>query len=162
VLIQKDRLRPRILLDPLPDKTTESTITIRGVVMADEAVSRVEVSGREALLRPAGAAEVSERLPGTDKAAARDGGQPVLFELSNLRLAEGTNVIAVRPYFRNPARDGDLLEARVVRLPPPPPPAPETPPAAKPAAPKGGGKKPAPKQPPKPPAAPTPGGPGAP
>jgi len=151
VLIQKDRLRPRILLDALPDRTTDEAITIRGIVMADEPVSRVEVSGREALLRPAGAAEVSERLPDSDKAMARDAGQPVLFELVNLRLAEGTNVIAVRPYFRNPARDGDLLEARVVRMPPPPAPAPEPPPAAKPAPPRGGGKKPAPKPPAKPP-----------
>jgi len=158
VLIQKDRLRPRILLDALPDRTTDEAITIRGVVLADEAVSRVEVSGREALLRPAGAAEVSERLPDADKAAARDAGQPVLFELGNLRLAEGTNVIAVRPYFRNPARDGDLLEARVVRMPPPPAPAPEPPPPAKPAAPRGGGRKPAPKTPPKPPGGPTPSG----
>jgi len=152
VLIQKDRLRPRILLDALPDRTTDETITIRGVIMADEAVSRVEVSGREALLRPAGAADVSERLPDTEKAAAREAGMPVLFELANLRLAEGTNVIAVRPYFRNPARDGDLLEARVVRMPPPPPPAPEPPPPAKPATPKGGARKPATRPPAKPPA----------
>lgn len=150
VLIQKDRLRPRILLDALPDRTTDEAISIRGIVMADEAVSRVEVSGREALLRPAGAADVSERLPDTDKAAVRDAGQPVLFELANLRLAPGTNVIAVRPYFRNPARDGDLLEARVVRMPAPPPPAPETPPPSKPAAPKGGAKKPPAKPPAKP------------
>jgi tetratricopeptide (TPR) repeat protein len=150
VLIQKDRLRPRILLDPLPDRTTDDSIVVRGVVLADEPVSRVEVSGREAVLRPAGTADVSQRLPDAEKGLAREPGQPMLFELANLRLAEGSNVIAVRPYFRNPARDGDLLEARVVRMPPPPPKT-EPPPAAKPA-PKSAPKKPAPKAPARPPA----------
>ncbi|HUD72466.1 MAG TPA: tetratricopeptide repeat protein [Dongiaceae bacterium] len=159
VLIQKDRLRPRILLDALPDRTTDESVTVRGVVLADEAVNRVEISGREALLRPAGAMEVADRLPDAEKGTARDAGQAILFELANQRLVEGSNLIEVRPYFRNPARNGDLLEARVVRLPPPPP-KPEPPPApAKPATPpKGGTKKPAPKPPLKPPA----GGSGAP
>jgi hypothetical protein len=151
VLIQKDRLRPRILLDALPDRTTDESVTVRGVVLSDEAVTRVEISGREALLRPAGATEVADRLPDAEKGTARDAGQAILFEVANQRLVEGSNLIEVRPYFRNPARDGDLLEARVVRLPPPPKPEP-TPAPAKPATPpKGGAKKPAPKAPVKPP-----------
>jgi tetratricopeptide (TPR) repeat protein len=152
VLIQKDRLRPRILLDTLPDRTTAQSIAIRGVVMADEPVTRVEVSGREALLRVAGPAEVSERLPDSDKSAAREPGQAMLFELNNLRLAVGINVIAVRPFFRNPARDGDLLEARVVRLASP------SPAHAPHGAQRDDSKKPVPSLPPKPPEGSTPDG----
>jgi hypothetical protein len=108
------------------------------VVVADEAVQRVEVSGREATLRAAAAGEVVERLPDSEKATARDGVQGVVFEVSNQKLVEGTNLISVRPFFRNPARDGDLLEASVVRVAPPPPappkPEPAKPPPGKPGA----------------------------
>ncbi len=151
VLIQKDRLRPRILLDALPDRTTDESVTVRGLVLSDEAVTRVEISGREALLRPAGAMEVADRLPDAEKGTARDAGQAILFELAKQRLVEGSNLIEVRPYFRNPARDGDLLEARIVRLPPPPKPEPPAAPAKPPAPPKGGAKKPAPGTPVQPP-----------
>jgi Flp pilus assembly protein TadD len=143
VLVQKDRLRPRIFLDPLPDRTSDEAITVRGVVVADEAAQRVEVSGREATLRTAAAGEVAERLPDSEKASVRDGVQGVIFEVSNQKLSEGSNLIAVRPFFRNPARDGDLLEASVVRVPPPVAP-PKTEPA-KPPPPKPGARKPAPK-----------------
>ncbi len=143
VLVQKDRLRPRIYLDPLPDQTTDEAITVRGVILADEAVQRVEISGREAVLRPATPQEVDDRSPDGNKGARRDAGQGMLFEVTGQRLALGTNLVTVRPYFRNPARDGDLVEARVVRLPPPAPapePAPPSKPAppAKPAPPRGG------------------------
>ena len=152
VLVQKDRLRPRIYLDALPDRTSDEAITVRGVVVADEAVQRVEVSGREATLRAASAGEVAERLPDAEKASVRDGVQGVVFEVSNQKLLEGTNLIAVRPFFRNPARDGDLLEASVVRVPPPP----AAPPKAEPVKPppstaRPGARKTAPK-PPSPPA----------
>ncbi|HYV86386.1 MAG TPA: tetratricopeptide repeat protein [Patescibacteria group bacterium] len=144
VLVQKDRLRPRIYLDPLPDRTSDEAITVRGVVVADEAVQRVEVSGREATLRTAAAGEVAERLPDSEKASVREGVQGVIFEISNQKLWEGTNLIAVRPFFRNPARDGDLLEASVVRVPAPAAaPAKAEPPKPPPAKP--GAHKPAPK-----------------
>jgi tetratricopeptide (TPR) repeat protein len=141
VLVQKDRLRPRIYLDALPDRTTDEAITVRGVILADEAVQRVEISGREAVLRQATPQEVDDRSPEGDKWTGRDAGQGMLFEVTGQRLALGTNVVTVRPYFRNPARDGDLVEAHVVRLPPPAPepaPAPKPAPPAKPATPRGG------------------------
>jgi len=146
VLIQKDRLRPRIHLDPLPDRTAEEALTVRGLIIADEPAKSVEVSGREAILRPATSEEVAQRLPGHEKSVARGAGTGVLFEVAGLRLAEGTNVITIRPRFRNPARDGDLLEARVVRMSPPPPAEePRPAPPAKPAAPKAGPRKTTPK-----------------
>jgi tetratricopeptide (TPR) repeat protein len=151
VLVQKDRLRPRIYLDALPDRTSAEAITVRGVVVADEPVQRVEISGREATLRTAAAGEVAERLPDSEKASARDGVQGVVFEVSNQKLLEGTNLIAVRPFFRNPARDGDLLEASVVRVPPPPPAAPKVEPAKPPPSNKPGAHKTSPR-PPAPPA----------
>jgi tetratricopeptide (TPR) repeat protein len=160
VLVQKDRLRPRIYLDPLPDRTSSDAITVRGVVVADEPAQRVEVSGREAMLRAASAAEVTERLPDAEKASVRDGVQGVMFEVSNQKLRDGTNLIAVRPFFRNPARDGDLLEASVVRVPPPPPAAPKADPAKPPATNKPGAQKtmPTPLPPPAPQSTPPAGG----
>jgi Flp pilus assembly protein TadD len=131
VLVQKDRLRPRIALDPLPDRTSDETITVRGLVVADDPVLRVEVSGRESQLRPVQGSEIAERMPDVDRAAsAKDAPPGTAFEVKGYRLAEGSNMITVRPFFRNPARDGDVLEARVVRLPPPAPPAAPEPPAA--------------------------------
>lgn len=117
VLIKKDRLRPRILLQPLPARTTDRSVTVRGVVIAEEAANRVEISGHDALVRSATRDEVETFLT--------DSGQPlpesikgsVLFEVSQFVLGEGPNRIIVRPYFRNTARDGDILEVRVVRLP---------------------------------------------
>jgi tetratricopeptide (TPR) repeat protein len=154
VLIQKDRLRPRILLDPLPDRTGEEALTVRGLVLADEPAQSVEVSGREAILRPATTEEVAQRLPEKEKTVARGAGSGILFEVAGLRLEEGANVISIRPRFRNPARDGDLLEARVVRTAPrSPEPAPG--PAEKPAAPKSGPRKTSPKPKPGPAAPPT-------
>lgn len=153
VLIQKDRLRPRILLDPLPDRTGEEALTVRGLVLADEPAQSVEVSGREAILRPATSDEVAQRLPEKEKAVVRGAGSGILFEVAGLRLEEGANVISVRPRFRNPARDGDLLEARVVRTAPRPVEAAPGP-AEKPAAPKSGRKTP-PKPKPEPAVPPT-------
>jgi tetratricopeptide (TPR) repeat protein len=117
VLIRKDRLRPRILLDPLPAHTADGALGIRGVVIAGEAAHRVEVSGHEAVLRTATRDEVEAFLT--------DSGQPlpesiegsVLFEVARFQLGEGSNRITVRPYFRDSTRDGDILELRVVRLP---------------------------------------------
>ena len=43
VLIKKDRLRPTILLQSLPDHTTEESIRIRGLVIAGEPAHRVEI-----------------------------------------------------------------------------------------------------------------------
>ncbi len=118
VLIVKDRLRPRILLGALPDRTTEETVTVRGLILADEPAARVEVGGREAVLRPATNAEVSALLPPGDLGAPREGGSSTLFEVAAYRLpALGPNLIAIQPSFRNPARDGDRIEVLVVRLP---------------------------------------------
>jgi tetratricopeptide (TPR) repeat protein len=155
-VIQKDRLRPRIQLDPLPDRTPDQAITVRGLIVAEEPVQSVEVSGREAILRPATAEEVAERLT-PEKGAPRVSDGCVLFEVAGFRLAEGTNAITIRPRFRNPARDGDMLEARVVRLAPPPPvetpaPTPEKP------APKSGPRKTTPKPKPVPPGSRPPSG----
>ncbi len=117
VLIKKDRLRPRIILSPLPDHTTDETVRIRGLVLADEETYRVEVSGREAVLRRATTSEVRRLLAEAGMAAPAGTGVSVLFEISQFHLGEGTNHISIQPYFRNAARDGDLLETRVVRLP---------------------------------------------
>jgi tetratricopeptide (TPR) repeat protein len=146
VLVQKDRLRPRIALDPLPDRTSDETITVRGLVVADDPVLRVEVSGHESQLRPVQASEIGDRFPETDRAAtARDTPAGVAFEVKGYRLAEGSNMLTVRPFFRNPARDGDVLEARIVKMPPPP-----AAPAPEPAAPKTGTRPPARKSAPSP------------
>ena len=152
VLVQKDRLRPRIALDPLPDRTSDEAITVRGLVVADDPVLRVEVSGRESQLRPVQASEVADRLPDVDRGAApKDTPAGVAFEVKGYRLAEGSNLLTIRPFFRNPARDGDVLEARIVRMPPQPTPAP----APEPAAPKPGTRAPKKTTPPgKPPAKP--------
>jgi Flp pilus assembly protein TadD len=120
VLIQKDRLRPRIVLQSLPDHTTEETVSIRGVIVSDEAAQRVEVAGKQAVLRPASAADTAALLGDQDATATREGTQNTLFEVPDFRLGLGSNLLAVRPSFRNPARDGDLVEVRIVRLPPPP------------------------------------------
>ncbi len=119
VLIQKDRLRPRIVLQSLPDHTTEETVSIRGVVISDEAAQKVEVAGKQAVLRPASAADTAAILGEQDAPSSRDGTQNTLFEVPDFRLGLGSNLLPVRPSFRNPARDGDLVEVRVVRLPPP-------------------------------------------
>jgi len=153
VLVQKDRLRPRIALDPLPDRTTDEAITVHGLVVADDPVLRVEVSGRESQLRPVQASEVADRFPEVERGTApKDTPAGAAFEVKGYRLAEGTNLLTIRPFFRNPARDGDVLEARIVRLPPQPP-APA--PAPEPAAPRPGTKPPRKTTPPaKPPSKP--------
>jgi len=120
VLVQKDRLRPRILLDPLPDRTGNEAITVRGLVVADDPVLRVEVSGRESQLRPLQASEIGDRMPELARSGSKDGVTGVAFEVKGYRLAEGSNLLTIRPFFRNPARDGDVLEARIVRMPPKP------------------------------------------
>jgi tetratricopeptide (TPR) repeat protein len=118
VLIQKDRLRPVILLETLPDRTTEETVRIRGVIISEETVPRVEVGSRDAILRPATTAEVSALLPDRDHPAPKEAVQSTHFEVPAYRLpAIGPNLIRIRPTFRNPARQGDLIEVRVVRLP---------------------------------------------
>jgi tetratricopeptide (TPR) repeat protein len=156
VLVQKDRLRPRIALDPLPDRTADEAITVRGLVVADDPVLRVEVSGRESQLRPVQAAEVGDRFPEVDRGTApRDTPAGVAFEVKAYRLSEGSNLLTIRPFFRNPARDGDVLEARIVRMPPPAAPPPE------PAAPKPGTKPPSKTTPLAPPPSNPPAKPGA-
>jgi tetratricopeptide (TPR) repeat protein len=117
VLIKKDRLRPRILLQPLPAHTPDGSIRIRGVVIAEEAARRVEISGREAVLRSATRDEVEAFLTDSGQPLPESVKGSVLFEIAQFLLGEGTNQITVRPYFRNAARDGDILEIRVVRLP---------------------------------------------
>ena len=119
VLVQKDRLRPRIALDPLPDRTSDEAITVRGLVVADDPVLRVEVSGRESQLRPVQASELGDRMPDLARSGSKDVAAGVAFEVRGYRLAEGSNLLTIRPFFRNPARDGDVLEARIVRLPRP-------------------------------------------
>ena len=124
VLILKDRLRPRIYLRALPDRTTDETVTVRGLILSEEPVARVEVGGREAALRPATTTEASALLPPGEPAASRDTGRTTLFEVGAYRLAAlGPNRITIQPIFRSPARDGDRIEILVVRLPAPPPPA---------------------------------------
>ena len=117
VLVKRDRLRPRIMIGPLPDHTTENEVTIRGVVISEEKVNRVEVAGREAILRAATASDVRALMPESERHRAPQGGQQVLFEVAGFRLSEGENTIIVRPFFRNPTRDGDVLKCRIVRLP---------------------------------------------
>jgi tetratricopeptide (TPR) repeat protein len=125
LLIMKDRLRPRIYLQPLPDRTTEEAVKIRGLVVADEPVARVDVGGREAILRPATGADLSALLPAGEPAVPRDAAAAMVFEVSAFRLRDlGDNVIPIQPTFQNPSRDGDRLEVMVVRLPPPAPAAP--------------------------------------
>ncbi|HKN48325.1 MAG TPA: tetratricopeptide repeat protein [Candidatus Polarisedimenticolia bacterium] len=118
-LILKDRLRPRVYLQALPDRTVEQTVTVRGVVLADEPVARVEVGGREAVLRPATTADLSALLPPGEAAPPRDAGISTLFEVTSYRLgAIGPNLIPIRAAFHNPARDADRVEVMVVRQPP--------------------------------------------
>src|SRR5258708_29702931 len=52
LLIMKDRLRPRIYLQPLPHRTTDEAIRIRGLIIADEPVARVDVGGSPADCTP--------------------------------------------------------------------------------------------------------------
>ena len=119
-LIRRDRLRPRLIIEPIVDRTTDETVRVRGLVVSEEAVQRVEVGGREAILRRPTTAELSELLESTDQAAAREPLQIILFEVPGHRLTSiGENRILIRPQFRNPARDSDLVEIRVVRLPAP-------------------------------------------
>lgn len=128
ILILKDRLRPRIILQPLPDRTTDETVTVRGLILADEPVQRVVVGGREAALRPATSAEVSAILPPGAPPAPRDPGLCTLFEVATYRLtALGPNRITIEPSFSNRARNDDRLDVMVVRLRPPVP-APASPP----------------------------------
>jgi tetratricopeptide (TPR) repeat protein len=116
VLIRRDRLRPRIVLQPLPDRTADDTVTVRGLVISDEPVQRVEVGGREAILRTPTAADLSDLLAAADPSAPKEPMQATLFEVPGYRLdAPGLNIIPIRPLFRNPGRDGDLIEVRVVR-----------------------------------------------
>jgi tetratricopeptide (TPR) repeat protein len=117
VLIKKDRLRPRILLQPLPARTTESALRIRGVVIADEAAQRVEISGRDATLRSASREEVAEFLTDSGQPLPESTAGSVLFEVARFLLGDGPNRIVIRPFFRDSARDGDILEVRIVRLP---------------------------------------------
>ena len=160
VLVQKDRLRPRIALDPLPDRTSDAEITVRGLIVADDPVLRVEVSGRESQIRPVQASEIGDRMPELERSGAKDGVAGVSFEVKGYRLAEGSNLLTIRPFFRNPARDGDVLEARIVRMPPQPPPA--ATPAPTEAPPRTGKKPPAKKTNPPPNPAPRPGAPSKP
>ena len=119
VVLRKDRMRPQIHLDRLPDRTFEETVTIRGVVVADEPAQRVEVAGHEAILRRANASEISTMLPDDGRNPPSRHGHRILFEVPQFRLGEGANMITIRPFFRNPSRDGDVVEVRIVRMPRP-------------------------------------------
>lgn len=117
-LILKDRLRPRLYLEPLPDKTTEPAVTVRGVILADEPVARVEVGGRDAVLRAATADEVSAFVRPVEGATSPEPGAGILFEVTGYRLSTlGPNRIPIRAAFHNPAREADRVEVMVVRLP---------------------------------------------
>lgn len=120
VLLERERLRPSILVRPIPDRTTEATVTVRGVILSDGAVHKVEVGGREAILRPASAADISALFEDERQPASRDARIATLFEVAGYPLeAIGPNLIRIRPLFQDPARDGDLVEILVVRMPVP-------------------------------------------
>ena len=119
VLIRRDRLRPRILLHPIPDRTRDETLTIRGVILSDVEVQRVEVGVREAIIRPASPSDVSALLSNPREPAAKHLDHATLFEVPGYRLGEiGPNRIAIRPVFRDKKRNGDLIEVMIVRMPP--------------------------------------------
>ena len=118
LLVDKDRQRPLIILEPLPDRTTAEWVAIRGAVISDEAVQRVEVAGREALLRSGTRVDLETLLPEEELPATIGDRKILLFEIPEHGLGLGSNLITIRPFFRTPERDGDLLEASVVRLAP--------------------------------------------
>ena len=118
VLLERERLRPSILVQPIPARTTETSVTVRGVILSDGAVRKVEVGEREAILRPASAADISSLFEDERRPASRDARVATLFEVSGYPLeAIGPNLIRIRPLFQEPARDGDLIEILVVRMP---------------------------------------------
>jgi tetratricopeptide (TPR) repeat protein len=120
VLIRRDRTRPRILLQPIPPRTTGETVTVRGVILSDEAIHKVDVSGREAILRPASAADISSLLEYERQPADREALVATHFEVPDYPLESiGPHLISVRPMFRDSTKDGDLIEVLIVRLPSP-------------------------------------------
>ena len=108
---------PAIFLEPLPDRTGEETVAVRGVVLSAEPAQRVEISGREAILRSVTADKARALVPEDQQLLLQNAKHRIVFEIAQYRLGEGPNRITVQPFFRSSARDGDLLEVRVVRLP---------------------------------------------
>ena len=118
VLLERERLRPSILVQPIPARTTEASVTVRGVILSDGGVDKVEVGEREAILRPASAADISSLFEDERRPADSYTRVATLFEVSGYPLeAIGPNLIRIRPLFQEPARDGDLVEILVVRMP---------------------------------------------
>jgi tetratricopeptide (TPR) repeat protein len=120
VLIRRDRSRPRLLLQRIPPRTTSETILVRGVILSDEEIHKVDVGGREASLRPASAADISSLLEDERQPADRSARIATHFEVPSYPLESiGPHLIRIRPMFRDPTKDGDLIEVLIVRLPAP-------------------------------------------
>jgi hypothetical protein len=116
VLLDKDRERPLIHLEPLPDRTTAEQVTIRGVIISRQAAERVEVAGHKALLRSAAPEEVEALLAEHGRGLEARHSQGVRFEIPDFRLGLGENLIRVRPFFGAAGDDGDLVETLIVRV----------------------------------------------
>ena len=111
-LIRQRLSRSSIVLQPLPDRITGDTVAIRGLMLAREAPSWIEVGEQKALLRPASAEESAALLPGgsTDPDI-----RPLYFEVAAYRLpSPGVNLIRIRAG-SSPGDSGSEIEVRVAK-----------------------------------------------
>jgi tetratricopeptide (TPR) repeat protein len=126
-LIRIASARTSIVLQPLPDHTPDDSVAIRGILLAREGTSFIDVGGQKAPLRAASPEEVGAILKGRVVPPTDAELKPLYFEIPAYRLATaGPNLIRIRPGTAGTA--GVELEILVVRDQPSP--AGVTPPAA--------------------------------
>jgi len=111
-LIRQRLSRSSIVVQPLADRAAGDTVAIRGLVLAREAPSWIEVGEQKALLRPASPEEATALLPG---GSADSDIRPFYFEVPACRLpSPGANLIRIRAGSSSGV-SGSEIEVRVVK-----------------------------------------------
>ena len=105
--------RTRLVLMPLPDRTADEAVAIRGLLVTRDRPSWVDVGGQRALLRPATAEDLRGFPAEAKHADGETGTQRLYFEVASYPLtALGPNSIRIR----SAAPSGAAAEAEVVIL----------------------------------------------
>jgi Flp pilus assembly protein TadD len=96
-LIKVASTKTRLVLMPLPDRTADEAVAIRGLIVTRDRPSWVDVGGQRALLRPATPDDLRAFPEEAAHPAAETGTQRLYFEVASYPLASlGPNSIRIR------------------------------------------------------------------